>query len=213
MEIYRKLQQVRVEIGKLNLKKTGENLYSHFKYWQLEDFIFQANEEFNKVGLCPVFSINVPYTVYKDDGSRRIQEKCATLKIYDSETGEYVVFESPLADVIMGKQDKVNPIQQLGAMHTYLKRYLYLNALELAENDEINEAINRPTQEEIVEFEAKYSLDEQKRIRNHYQVKNNDELSQEIIQLYIKNRKEKLKKKILEVDESTGEVNEVDSAK
>ena len=53
-----------------------------------------------------------------------------------TEDGSKVVFESEVAECIMKtKEGRVNPIQEQGAKHTYIRRYLYMEAYEIAEND------------------------------------------------------------------------------
>lgn len=117
MNIYEKLQNCRVELQKMNLKKTGENKFAGFKYYELADFLPTVNELFLKHKLSSNFSI--------------IDDK-AELAIVDLENDNRIVFTSPIADAnIKG----CTPVQSLGGVHTYLKRYLYINALEIVEND------------------------------------------------------------------------------
>ena len=136
--IYIKLQKVRCEVQKRCTKKSGRNKFANFDYFELKDFLPVANEEFAKVGLCPVFNI-VPQEVLAD-GS--VVDEMATLVIHDEEG--YIEFKTPSADP---KMDKQVPIQNLGAKHTYLKRYLYMNALELAENDVVDATSGQETAE------------------------------------------------------------------
>lgn len=128
--IYTKIQNVRIEVNKRCTKKTGKNQY--FDYFQLQDFLGVANEEFAKEGLCPIFNIrkdNVSLAEGVIEGY-----ETATLTIY-GEDGQSVEFTTPTAQA---KLNSNNPIQELGAKHTYLKRYLYMNALELSEGDIID---------------------------------------------------------------------------
>ena len=51
MSIYKKIQTVKQKILEANLKKTGENTYAGFKYYELADFtptrrIYKSNESF-----------------------------------------------------------------------------------------------------------------------------------------------------------------------
>lgn len=116
--IYQKLQECRVDLQALNLKKTGKNTFSNFTYYELADFLPAVNELFLNKGLFSNFSI---------------LDSVATLTISNAEEiGEIVEFTSPVADLAI---KGANAIQCLGGIHTYLKRYLYLNALEIVEND------------------------------------------------------------------------------
>lgn len=123
--VYQKLQQARIKLQAMNLKKSGYNSFANFKYFELADFLPSVNTIFAELGLCSVFSI------YED---------CAMLRIIDTETGGQIRFESPVAEAGSGKAP---PIQALGSMHTYLRRYLFLNALEITEHDAVDATIQK----------------------------------------------------------------------
>lgn len=116
--VYAKLQEARVLLQQKNNKKSGKNKFANFSYYELADFIPSVNEIFKDLQLTSLFNI--------------VDEK-ATLTIVNLEnTEEKIVFESPIAEAeIKG----TTPIQCLGGVHTYMKRYLYLNALEIVESD------------------------------------------------------------------------------
>lgn len=120
--VFQKLQTCRVELQKMNLKKTGKNAFAGFTYYELGDFLPQVNELFLKNGLASNFSI-----------FEGLESSYAELVIINSDKPEdKLVFRSPIADAnIKG----CTPVQSLGGVHTYLKRYLYINALEIVEND------------------------------------------------------------------------------
>ena len=123
--VYSKLQKARVLLQEQPLKKSGFNSFAGFKYFELADFLPSINVIFDNLGLCSVFSIS---------------EGEATLRIYDSEFGGAIYFSSPTAEAGAGKAP---PIQALGSMHTYLRRYLMLNALEITEHDAVDATIKK----------------------------------------------------------------------
>ena len=123
--VYSKLQKARVLLQELPLKKSGFNSFAGFRYFELSDFLPSINVIFDNLGLCSVFSIS---------------EGIATLRIFDSEFGGVVYFRSPTAEAGAGKAP---PIQALGSMHTYLRRYLMLNALEITEHDAVDATIKK----------------------------------------------------------------------
>jgi hypothetical protein len=123
--VYSKLQKARVLLQELPLKKSGFNSFAGFKYFELADFLPSINNIFDHLGLCSVFSIS---------------EDVATLRIFDSKSGGVVYFRSPIAEAGAGKAP---PIQALGSMHTYLRRYLFLNALEITEHDAVDATIKK----------------------------------------------------------------------
>jgi hypothetical protein len=123
--VYEKLQQARIKLQSMQLKKSGYNSYADFKYFELGDFLPSVNTIFSELNLCSVFSIHANE---------------ALLYIIDTETGGQIVFRSPLADAATGKAP---PIQALGSQHTYLRRYLFLNALEITEHDAVDATIRK----------------------------------------------------------------------
>ena len=68
---------------------------------------------------------------------------------------EKIEFKSPYIKAVL--KDKAGgepqPIQGLGASHTYLRRYLYINALEITEFDTVNRLLNETLRNERSEIE------------------------------------------------------------
>jgi len=118
MSVYKKLQQCRVDLQNLNIKKSGKNKFSGYDYFELADILPHINNLFNDHGLCGVVSF------FPD---------LATLRIYDVEKPEsQVEFCSPMAEAQL---KGCHAIQNLGAVETYQRRYLYMSALEITEHD------------------------------------------------------------------------------
>lgn len=115
--ICEKLQKCRVELQNLKLKKSGKNNYAGFEYFELKDFLPTVNELFAKNKMFSNFSMT---------------SEIAELEIIDCEDKTSVKFTSPIAELEL---KGCNKIQALGGTHTYLKRYLYINALEIVEAD------------------------------------------------------------------------------
>lgn len=120
MTVYAKLQEARVKLQNKNIKKTGKNNYAGFEYFELENFIPYVNVLFNELKLTSNFSMT---------------NELATLTIIDFEDNSEVTFTSPLRELEL---KGCTAIQALGGVHTYLKRYLYLNALEIVEHDTLD---------------------------------------------------------------------------
>ena len=120
MSIYQKLQDARVKLQSSKLKKSGHNKYSNFSYFELGDFIPQVTEIFNKVGLCGVVSFT---------------QDTAYLTVHETEGDGYITFTTPL---VYASVEKTQPIQNLGSTHTYIRRYLWLMAMEIVENDVVD---------------------------------------------------------------------------
>lgn len=133
--VYQKLQQARIDLQKLKIKKSGQNKFAGFTYYELKDFIPVINELFDKYNLSSNFSIN--------------ENNIATLAIIDTESPkEFILFTSPIAEAQL---KGCTPIQALGAVHTYMKRYLYLNAFEIVEDDVLDAQAGNIKQPEDME--------------------------------------------------------------
>jgi len=135
--VYEKLQHARVMLQEKNNKKSGKNKFAGFNYYELADFMPSVNDIFDKVGLFSMFNI-------KGD--------IATLVIINVDNvTDTITFESPIAQAeIKGS----TPIQCLGGIHTYMKRYLYLNALEIVESDMFDAKVG-DKKDPLVEGKAK----------------------------------------------------------
>lgn len=119
--IYAKLQRARVKLQECDLTKSGENKFSKYKYFELKDFLPAINKILDEEKLFSIVEID---------------DKIGNLLIINSEnTNERVVFSVPSAKMDMKGS---NEIQQIGAVQTYIRRYLYVNAFEIAENDQID---------------------------------------------------------------------------
>lgn len=123
MNIYEKLSKARAT---LELKKTGvatvNNAGKTRSYFSLDDILPSVNKTANELKFLCKFDLN---------------KEIATLKIIDCEKIEdFIEFSIPASTAtIQGG----NVVQSIGATQTYLRRYLYLNAFEIAEYDVIEE--------------------------------------------------------------------------
>jgi hypothetical protein len=122
MTVYKKLTEARLKLLSADIKKTGHNKVG-FDYFELGDFIPKIHQIFNDVGLCGVFSF---------EGSN------ATLTIHDTEGTGSIAFVSP---VVSASNPRGQAIQDLGSTHTYLRRYLWLMAMEITEHDAVDAVV------------------------------------------------------------------------
>jgi len=122
MSVHKKLMAVRCDLLRTKLEKSGHNKFAGYKYFELGDFMPATMDLFFKHGICGV----VTYT-----------HEYATLQITDVEDGTMIVITSPMATAALkGAHD----IQNLGAVESYQRRYLWMTALELTESDPIDSA-------------------------------------------------------------------------
>ena len=134
--VMKKLQKSRVDWQSKPRKKSGFNKFQNFKYFVLKDILPTVNEIFNKNGLYSQYNLTKDY---------------AELIITDSSTGDYLTYRIPV-------QKLDNPtMQNIGAINTYSKRYLYMNALEIEEDEDeldsqdLDKPVNKESKEELIE--------------------------------------------------------------
>ena len=133
--VMKKLQKSRVDWQSKPRKKSGFNKFQNFKYFVLKDILPTVNEIFNKNGLYSQYNLTKDY---------------AELIITDSSTGDYLTYRIPV-------QKLDNPtMQNIGAINTYSKRYLYMNALEIEEDEDeldsqdLDKSVNKESKEELI---------------------------------------------------------------
>jgi hypothetical protein len=119
-QVYAKLQKARMMLQAAPLKKSGHNKFSGYFYFELGDFLPTVNQIFYELGLCSTVSFTKDY---------------AELRIVDTDNGGSIVFSSPMAEANL---KGCHPIQNMGAVQTYSRRYLYVSALEIVEHDALD---------------------------------------------------------------------------
>jgi hypothetical protein len=123
VSVHKKLNQARTALAKRKLEKTGFNKFAGYNYFTLGDFIQPAQEIFGEVGLCGVVSFT---------------ETIATLTITDIEDNSQIVITSPMGSAAL---KGVHEVQNIGAVETYQRRYLWVAALEIVEHDALDETV------------------------------------------------------------------------
>jgi len=115
-----KLNEARAKFHSLELKKTGHNKFAGYYYFELGDFLIPALQVFNEVGLCGVISF---------------EPEMALMRITDLEDNSSVTITSPMSSAAL---KGCHEVQNLGAVQTYLRRYLWVAALEIVEHDAVD---------------------------------------------------------------------------
>ena len=118
--VHKKLMQARMMLQNAPLKKSGHNKFAGYSYFELGDFIPTINQIFNEVGLCGVVSYD---------------SEIASLTITDTDDNTSIVITSPMAEANL---KGCHPIQNLGAVETYTRRYLWVTAMEIVEHDALD---------------------------------------------------------------------------
>jgi len=120
MGVHKKLMEARLLLQHAPLKKSGHNKFAGYSYFELGDFLPTINSIFYKTGLCGVVSFG---------------KELASLTITDTEDGSEIVLTSPMAEANL---KGCHPIQNLGAVETYTRRYLWVSAMEIVEHDALD---------------------------------------------------------------------------
>lgn len=120
MNVYSKLNTARIKLQNTELTKSGNNKFAGYKYFELGDFLPAINNIFKDVGLCGYISFG------KD---------LATLTIISVDDNSKIEITSPMAEAQL---KGCHPIQNLGAVETYTRRYLWVTAMEIVEHDALD---------------------------------------------------------------------------
>lgn len=118
INIYQKIQAIKEELLEMNLKKSGLNKFANFSYYELSDFLPQI------IKLCNKYNLFTKINFDKENGE---------LIIVNAENiDETISYITPTEELEL---KGCNKIQALGGTQTYLRRYLYMNAFDITEND------------------------------------------------------------------------------
>lgn len=130
---------IRVKLQDSKIKKSGKNKFAGFEFFELADFLPTLNKLMEEEGVNDLFSIResisgvvtASLTLIKGD---EMQEYNIPFKLFDTPVNK---------DGKPSMQD----IQYLGALNTYYKRYLYLNAFGITDGEVIDNMDNEDVPE------------------------------------------------------------------
>ena len=144
MNIYQKMNEAKIRLASLNLRMGGMNTYSKYSYYELEDFIGKLNEICNEIGLYNHVSFGL---------------EVATLTTTDTDKPESTLMTtSPMSTADL---KGCHQVQNLGAVETYIKRYLYQTAYDIVEKSDTD---RNPVTEQPKPMNQK--IDEKKSFRD-----------------------------------------------
>ncbi len=130
MNVYQKLNEARDLFHQAPLKKSGHNKFAGYSYFELGDFVVPVLEIFKRVGLTSIIS-------FKQDE--------ATMQIINTDKpDEVVIITTPMSEAHL---KGCHPVQNLGAVQSYLRRYLWVAAMEIVEHDTLDSTTGDKTKE------------------------------------------------------------------
>lgn len=135
LNVYQKLIEAREKFLVSDINQSGKNMQLSFKYFELKDIVPTITHIFKDLGLLAV---------------ARFTDTVATLTIVNTDNPEETIdFPVPFNQIqpIVSNAGKqvTNDMQALGSSITYMRRYLYLIAMDICVNDEIEPSIDGNT--------------------------------------------------------------------
>lgn len=121
MTIHEKLNAARLRFLRQEVKKSGQNKFAGYSYFELSDILPVVNQAAHDLKFTCVV---------------RFGKEEATLDFIDLEKPEEkITFCTPMSTADLRG---CHPVQSLGAVETYLRRYLYIAAFEICESDALD---------------------------------------------------------------------------
>lgn len=121
MNVYQKLNEARDIFHQAKLKKSGHNKFANYYYFELGDFVIPALEIFRSVGLTSVIRFGIDQAVMEIVNTDKPEDK--------------IIITSPMSSAAL---KGCHEVQNLGAVQTYIRRYLWVAALEIVEHDALD---------------------------------------------------------------------------
>lgn len=125
MSLQTKIIDIRVDLQEKNIKKSGHNKHAGFDYYELSDFLPHLNSMMKEREINDVFSIDSDFA--------------SLTLIHKEEKQTYTIpFEMFTVPMTNAGKPMMQQIQYLGALNTYYKRYLYMNAFGITDGEVID---------------------------------------------------------------------------
>ena len=145
LNVYQKLILARKRFLERNVKKSGVNRQLEFQYFELQDIVPSATRIFQNLGLLGV--VQFP-PVEKNAETGLASEPVATMTVLNTDRpSETIDFMVPYREVEQIKSNAgksvTNPLQALGSSVTYLRRYLWMLAMDIVEQDDVDATLGQ----------------------------------------------------------------------
>lgn len=130
MNIYEKLCDARLALQNLNLKKSGNR--NGMSYYELSDFLPEINAICKEKGIATIVSFT--------------QASAKLTMVNTEKPEERIEFESPFGSAELRG---CHEVQNIGAVETYQRRYLYMVAFEIVESDILDGQLGEKAQKPV----------------------------------------------------------------
>ena len=118
--VYAKLQLARVILQTKQMNKSGHNKFAGYSYFELGDFLPYIVSIFDDLKLCSIVSFT---------------SELASLRLVDQEDGTELTITSPMGSAAL---KGCHEVQNIGAVETYQRRYLYVALMDIVEHDALD---------------------------------------------------------------------------
>ncbi len=125
MNLFEKIQTIRVELRELNLKPTGYNAFSNYYYFELDDFLPQLSRLMEKYKMTAIATFD--------------KETAKLIAINAENPEETYAIKSPFGTANL---KGCHEVQCIGAVETYQRRYLYMALFDIGEKDSLDGTTN-----------------------------------------------------------------------
>ena len=134
LNLYEKITNIKSDFLKANVKKSGKNKFANYTYYELADITPVLIE------LCKTYKVFTKFSYTKEQ---------ATLEIVNIEKpDEREIYTSPMEELEL---KGCNKIQALGGTETYSRRYLYMSAFDIIENDMFDAVISEEKEKQTAD--------------------------------------------------------------
>ena len=157
MNLNESIINVRVKLQNAKLKKSGKNKSAGFDYFELADFLPKLNELMLEEKMNDRFYIKDGYAILELQKDEEINQYTMPFIMFETPTYRRENRDTGEVYDVKSMQD----IQYLGALNTYYKRYLYLNAFGITDGEVIDSMNNDeiiPKKREMKATESQLNL-------------------------------------------------------
>ena len=124
--VHVRLSMARERFHALQLKKSGKNTFAGYSYFELGDFLIPALKVFRECGLGAIVTFEPDLAIMNIVNLDNPQDR--------------ILLTSPMGSAAL---KGCHEVQNIGAVETYQRRYLWVAALEIVEHDALDKTAGK----------------------------------------------------------------------